>query len=362
MKKFHRQFLLVFLLSMISMDVWAAKDAHYYLKEASKYYNSKDYHNAEKAFEQVLKMRVSLHQEFYYYYGKTLFQNRRYKEAAKQLDNFTKTVSNDNRFYTDAKKLLTQSQQKMAAQQEKQSKQKKSKAPVKLSAIPEMVKIPTGKFLMGSQHGSPDQLPTHRVTIDQPFAIGKYEVTFDQYDRFAQATKRKKPNDYGWGRGNRPVINVSYYDAVAYAEWLSEKTGRKFRLPTETEWEYVARTGFKSQLGFNDLMGLGDANCDECRYFWESAQTKPVGSFDANKYGLHDLFGNVWEWTCSVYTRRYNGMEKTCIDEKDLEGKTISVRGGGWNSSGPILRSYVRYNNFPTYLSNEVGFRVLEEL
>lgn len=354
------QSVLLAIVFFASSSVSVAKDARFYLKQASQYYNQENYPAAEKAFKHLLAMDVSLHSDFYYFYGKTLYYNGKYKQASDNLSSFTETVGSKNKYFADARQLLQKAQKKVAQQSPKKNKPKKK--PLKLSRIPEMVPIPAGKFIMGSNHGSPDQKPPHEMQVKKDFAIGKYEVTFAQYDAFAKATKRKKPDDNGWGRGNRPVINVSLDDAKEYSRWLSNKTGRKFRLPTEMEWEYVARTGFKSQLGFNDLMGLGDANCDGCRYFWESAQTVSVGSFEANKYGIHDLFGNVWEWTCSIYTRRYNGQEQYCVDDNDREGQTMSVRGGSWNTNNRSLRSYVRYNNFPTYMSEEVGFRLMEEL
>lgn len=338
----------------------STQEANYYLTQASKYYNQKNYSQAEKAFQKLLKMKVSLHKDFYYFYGKTLFYNGKYAKSADNLRSYTETASNKSKYQTDAKRLLKRTEKALAKQQPKKNRQKKQS--LKLSDIPEMVAIPAGSFVMGSNHGSEDQKPPRKVVIKNDYAIGKYEITFAQYDAFARATSRKKPDDSGWGRGNRPVINVSLHNANDYARWLSKKTDRTFRLPTELEWEYAARTGYINQLGFNDLMGLGDANCDGCRYFWESAKTVEVGSFDANKYGVHDLFGNVWEWTCSIYTRRYNGQEEYCANENDLEGKTMAVRGGSWNSFNQTLRSYIRFNNFPTYRGNEQGFRLLEEL
>lgn len=338
----------------------STQKANYYLTQASTYYNQENYPQAEKAFRQLLKMKVSLHKDFYYFYGKTLYHNGKFEKAAANLRSYTETVSKKGRYQTDAKRLLKRAEKQLV--QKQPQKTKKKKPVLKFPNIPEMMIIPVGSFVMGSSHGSADQKPPHKVVIKKSFAIGKYEVTFAQYDVFAKATSRKKPDDSGWGRGNRPVINVSLHNANEYARWLTKKTNRRFRLPTELEWEYVARTGFKSQLGFNDLMGLGDANCDGCRYFWESAKTVEVGSFDANKYGVHDLFGNVWEWTCSIYTRGYNGQEEYCANENDLEGKTMAVRGGSWNSFRQILRSYTRFNNFPTYRGNEQGFRLVEEL
>ncbi|MCP3849333.1 MAG: SUMF1/EgtB/PvdO family nonheme iron enzyme [Gammaproteobacteria bacterium] len=352
---------LVFFLASMSV----AKDANYYLKKASTAYHQENYPKAEKAFRQLLKMDVKLHKDFYFFYGKTLYMNGDYKKAEHNLNAYTETVGKKSQYYNDARHLLVRSKKELAKQNSKAKHKPKKKVSRKKnlrSYLPEMVTIPKGSFMMGSNHGSPDQNPPHRIKIKSAFAIGKYEVTFAQYDVFVKATKGRKPDDLGWGRGNRPVIKVTLQEAKDYASWLSKKTNRTFRLPTEAEWEYVTRTGFKNQLGFNDLIGLGDANCDGCRYFWESAKTVEVGEFEANKYGVHDLFGNVWEWTCSVYTKRYNGLEKSCADSSDLEGETIAVRGGGWNSFSETLKSYVRYNNFPTYRGKDLGFRVVEEL
>lgn len=366
MLKIIKSILLAGSFFLLAASASAAKDANDYLKKASQSYNQEDYREAEKAFRQLLKMKVSLHGDFYYFYGKTLYHNGKYKKAAQNLSTFTTTVGNKSKYYSDARRVLMRTEKKLAElklAERGTAKPDKKKQVGKHSRIPEMVKIPAGSFIMGAIHGLADQKPPHKMTLKNDFAMGKYEVTFAQYDAFAKAAKKKRPDDLGWGRGNRPVINVSLQNAKDYAVWLSKKNNRTFRLPTESEWEYVARTGFKRQFGFNDLTGLGDANCDGCRYFWESAKTIEVGSFESNKYGIHDLFGNVWEWTCSMYTPGgYNGAEKFCVDKNDLDGKTIAVRGGGWNTFSETLRSYIRYNNFPTYAGSELGFRLVEEL
>ena len=359
--RFITVFLAIFLL-IFSNFLWAARDARFYLNQASQFYNQGDYKQAEQAFARLIQMQVKLHNDFYYFYGKTLYNNGHYSQAEQYLSKFLKKVDSDNRYYSDARYLLSKSRKNKQHQVSRKDTQDISTKQLKLSLIPDMVKIPAGSFIMGSNHGSPDQKPPHKITFNQDFAIGKYEVTFAQYDAYARSTGQGLPDDNGWGRGNRPVINVSMYDAKTYAQWLSKKTGRKFRLPTEAEWEYVARTGIKGQLGFNDIVGLGDANCDGCRYFWESAQTVEVGSYDPNKYGIYDIFGNVWEWTCSLYTRRYDGKEQYCADDDELEGETVVVRGGSWDTAKQILRAYVRLNNFPTYTSNKVGFRLVEDI
>src|SRR5919106_5183579 len=153
---------------------------------------------------------------------------------------------------------------------------------------PEMVVIPQGEFRMGDIQGSgsADERPVHMVHIPRPFAMGRYAIIFDEYDLFAQATGREQPADKGWGRGRRPVINVSWKEAVAYAAWLSEQTGKRYRLPTEAEWEYAARAGTETAYWWGNEIGTNRANCDGCGSPWGGQQTAPVGSFQPNPWGL----------------------------------------------------------------------------
>jgi formylglycine-generating enzyme required for sulfatase activity len=177
--------------------------------------------------------------------------------------------------------------------------------------IPEMVKIPDGSFRMGG----------NTVSM-KSFYMGKYEITFAEYDQFAEATGRNKPDDEGWGRGNRPVIHVSMLDATAYAEWLSQQTGQTYRLPTAPEWEYA-------NYGKDECCeGLAEGK-DHWKY------TSPVGSFAANPFGLYDTVGNVWEWTCSEYTDKYNDKEKQC----PTSASRFVLRGGSWSIGPRYLRS-----------------------
>src|SRR5262245_42158522 len=155
--------------------------------------------------------------------------------------------------------------------------------------MPEMLVVPGGSFKMGDVQGGGDpevEVPVHTVRIQKPFAIGRYEVTFDEYDQFAKARNRKLPDDEGWGRGPRPVINVSWDDAAAYAKWLSEQTGNRYRLPTEAEWEYAARAGTETNYWWGNNLIKGMANCDGCGSQWDGKQTGPVGSFKPNAFGL----------------------------------------------------------------------------
>jgi formylglycine-generating enzyme required for sulfatase activity len=195
-----------------------------------------------------------------------------------------------------------------------------------------MVIIPAGSFRMGDIRGTgdSDEQPVHTVTV-KSFAMGRYQVTFAEYDCFVEQTGREKPSDSGWGRGNRPVINVSWDDAVAYAEWLSQVTGDQYRLPTEAEWEYAARAGTETDYWWGNEIGKNRANCDGCGSQWDNKSTAPVGSFVDNPFGLCDTVGNVWEWTCSEYEEKYNGKELECIGKNRAnDGGLRVIRGGAW--------------------------------
>jgi len=223
---------------------------------------------------------------------------------------------------------------------------------------PEMVWIPAGSFRMGDLQGGggSDEKPIHRVSVGR-FAMGRYEVTFAEYDRFAEATGREKPSDRGWGRGNRPVINVSWYDATAYAKWLSEQTGKQYRLPTEAEWEYAARAGTETKYWWGNSIGSNKANCyrNYCGDRFE--YTAPVGSFAANSFGLYDTVGNVWEWTCSESENKYKGKEQRCAKNVNKNNR-LSLRGGSWSYDATRMRSANRYVGRPTNRSDYVGLRL----
>jgi len=229
---------------------------------------------------------------------------------------------------------------------------------------PEMVVVPAGSFTMGSPASEPgrdvDESPQHSVTIAKPFAVAKFELTFDEWDACVAdgGCNAYKPGDQGWGRGRRPVINVSWDNATVYVAWLSRKTGKAYRLLTEAEWEYAARAGSTTAYYWGDKLGKGNANCNGCGSKWDNAQTSPVGSFAANAFGLYDMAGNVWQWVQDCYHDNYNSASPDGLawTSEDCSGRV--VRGGSWISYPQLLRSAGRFRNTPNDRGNLLGFRV----
>ena len=235
---------------------------------------------------------------------------------------------------------------------------------VSIHVLPDMMPVPGGTFQMGDVEKLGDvwRNPVHSVTI-KPFFMGKYEVTFDEYDAFAIATGRRLPEDQGWGRGRRPVMNVSWDEAKAYAEWLSKETGNHYRLPTESEWEYAARSGDKQQAWAGTSK---EADLNIYAVFAEnsSGRTREVGTnVVPNEFGLNDLSGNVWEWVedCghSTYERAPgDGSAWLGSDEGDC-GRRV-LRGGSWNLLPEDLRASDRLRNSTDIRNYLLGFRLVQ--
>jgi len=233
---------------------------------------------------------------------------------------------------------------------------------------PEMVVVPAGDFMMGSPpnevgHDS-DEGPQHKVVFARPFAVSKFEVTFDDWDAcVAYGDCDPHVSDSGWGRGPQPVINVSWGDAKRFVAWLSMVTGRTYRLLTEAEWEYAARAGTTTAYFWGDEIGKDNANCSRCGSRWDDRQTAPVGSFPANAFVLHDMHGNVWEWAedCIHYT--YKGAPtdgSAWIAGGDCSRRV--VRGGSWDHDPWYLRSAERGGYASGDRYDHLGFRVARTL
>ena len=234
---------------------------------------------------------------------------------------------------------------------------------------PEMVVLPAGSFQMGSPSGETgrysDEGPVRTVNISQRIAMGRYEVTFADYDRFVLAAGRVRPGDEGWGRGSRPVINVNWNEAKAYATWLSAQTGKTYRLPSEAEWEYAARAGTRTRYSWGDAIGRNRANCRGCGSQWDDRQTAPVGSFAANPFGLFDMHGNVWEWVEDCWhTNYYEGAPTDGSAWTSGCGSDVRavVRDGSWSYFPQGLRAANRYWYGPSYRYFNIGFRLVQDL
>lgn len=241
---------------------------------------------------------------------------------------------------------------------------------------PEMVQLPTGEFQMGSPANESGRYNDERirtVQIAAPFAIGKYEITFEEYDKFAQATGKPLPEDRGWGRGSRPVIHVDWNSAVAYTAWLSKQTGQHYRLPTEAEWEYAVRAGTTTSRYWGDnpdqgcaYANAGDLDGKQTFPGWNAMQcydghiyTAPVGSYRSNEFGLHDMAGNVLEWTCTRYDKDGKTPAQSC-QEPDSSQEMV-VRGGSWSDDPRNVRSAERHRSRVDFHDYFLGFRVVRE-
>ena len=242
---------------------------------------------------------------------------------------------------------------------------------------PEMVVIPSGRFRMGdlSGEGSDNEQPVHEVVIARPFALSKYEITFEDYDKF---TYPNKVDDQSWGRGRRPVLNVSWDDANEYAAWLSAQTGKRYRLPTEAEWEYAARAGSTTKYHF------GNDESQLCRYANHldisvpdehlilnrnetcsdgvGERTAVVGSYQPNNFGLYDMYGNVIEWVQDCWNVGYVGAPTDGSAWTSGECSRRVLRGGSWNDGPRNLRSADRIWDPRSTRTNFLGFRLAQDL
>ena len=238
---------------------------------------------------------------------------------------------------------------------------------------PEMVEIPSGSFNMGSSNlevgHQNDEAPQHRVNV-KAFALGKYEVTMGQFAAFIHEAGLDDDNDCyaGHGKGNwrnpgfpqsdnQPVVCVNWNEAQAYAQWLSKKTGKQYRLPSEAEWEYAARAGTTTAHYWGNDIGHGNANCDGCGSRWDDKQTAPAGSFAPNAFGLYDMLGNAWEWVDDSYHESYNGAPANGSAWDDDSEKRV-LRGGSWFNLSQATRSASRDRHDTAYRDSSGGFRL----
>ena len=239
---------------------------------------------------------------------------------------------------------------------------------------PELMVVPAGTFRMGSppheEGRDSDEGPVHEVRIGEPFAVGVYEVTFSEWEACVNGGEcgGHRPSDRGWGRGNRPVINVSWTDAQSYVSWLSRTTGQTYRLLSESEWEYVARAGTTTPFHFGSTISTDQANYDG-NYTYGSGRkgryrrkTVPVGSFAANRFGLYDVHGNAWEWVEDCWNASYHGAPRDGSDRERGGCSKRVLRGGSWYDASRGLRSADRSRYSAGYRGSNLGFRIARTL
>jgi formylglycine-generating enzyme required for sulfatase activity len=237
------------------------------------------------------------------------------------------------------------------------------------------VAIAAGSFEMGARNLSAAERPVHRVNIARPFALGRYEVTFAEWDACVAdgGCNGFRPADHGWGRGDRPVIGVSWMDAVAYAKWLSAKTGQHYRLPTEAEWEYAVRGGDRplktaaagaagTAYWWGDSPGRGRANCAGCGSPFDGKQTAPVDAFEPNPIGLYNMYGNAAEWVADCWTASYAGAptDGGAVDRPQCAERVL--RGGAFNQDTSYANSASRFKYDATVRYYAHGFRIARDM
>ena len=234
---------------------------------------------------------------------------------------------------------------------------------------PELIVIPAGIFIMGLNGKSKKSKPAHRVNINKPFALGRYEVTWAEW----QACKDAKgcisggDHDHGWGKKGRPVINVSFVDAKQYLGWISNKTGEIYRLPSEAEWEYADRGGTTTLWWWGEKVGRNHANCKDCKSKWSDGGTlphgsAPVGSFKPNPFGLYDTTANLFEWVEDCWNPSHRGAPSDGSARKEGNCRYRVIRGGSFYYYSKVGRAAYRAKNPPGVKSYWLGFRVLREL
>jgi formylglycine-generating enzyme required for sulfatase activity len=228
---------------------------------------------------------------------------------------------------------------------------------------PELVAIPPGRFVMGRGARRASEGPERPVTLERPFALGRYEVTFDEWQACVDAGGcARMPDDHTWGRGRHPVINVTFDDGLTYLRWLSARTGFVYRLPSEAEWDYANRAGTATTFWWGDAAAVNRANCRDCGSPRSGAGTAPVGSFAANAFGVYDTSGNVWEWVADCWSDTVADVPAGGQVRPNGSCRDRVIRGGAWYFISGTVRAAARAKNDARAHSYTIGFRVARDL
>lgn len=205
--------------------------------------------------------------------------------------------------------------------------------------------------------------PAHLVTLDSPFAIGKYEVTVAEWNACVEAGACQRVAEYVSPRPRAPVRDVSWDEAQQYVKWLSTVSGKPYRLPSEAEWEYAARGGTTTRYWWGDKMAPGKANCQGCGPPWRIDEPADAGSFAPNPYGLYDMSGSVWEWVQDCWHNSYSQSPGDAVAWEDQPNcSTRVVRGGSWRESPAFMATSTRSSDDAGAHHSQNGFRVARDV
>ena len=357
-------------------DLAPAIQADLYLVQTEDYIKQQDYAAAQEAMGKILELQkehdLQIPVEFHFKYAQVLELAQQYEAAVAAVTHYLEVAGRGGAHYREALTLLHTASQSA----------ERANPAAEVARNMKMVVVPAGSYLMGSpssEAGRRDaEGPQHRVTIRDSFAVGAYEVTFEEWDACVSAggCGGYAPDDEGWGRGRRPVINVSWEDAQRFVAWLRTGTGEPYRLLSEAEWEYVARAESRTARYW------GESSSAQCQYAngadqtakrhrsdWTVAscddghfQTAPVATFNPNMYGLYDVLGNVWEWVEDCWNGSYQGApsDGSAWERGDCSRRV--VRGGSWSNGPRDLRSANRIRDETGLRDDDVGFRVARTL
>ena len=226
-----------------------------------------------------------------------------------------------------------------------------------------MILIPEGKYMMGDINatGYDNEKPAHKVILSA-FLMQKKEVTTAQYLAYLRSAKRPIPKALLTAPADTPVSKVNWQEAQRFTQWLSQKTGLVFSLPSEAQWEYAARAGGMSDYSWGDVIGSNNAVCDGCGSKWDSVSSAPVGSFPANAYGLNDMHGNVWEWTQDCWHDNYDNAPDNGSAWNQGKCRKKVLRGGSWTNEKENLRTSTRFRGFSIKRDQDIGFRIVQKI
>jgi formylglycine-generating enzyme required for sulfatase activity len=230
------------------------------------------------------------------------------------------------------------------------------------SACPVMVALYPGSFSMGSNNSDPSERPAHRVSIKNPYALGKFEVTVEQWNACVQGGACPSVPSAADAAGNLPMRDVSWDEAQLYLKWLGSVSGRTYRLPTEAEWEYAARGGTSTRYWWGEQMKDGNASCKDCGQPWNADAPPPVGSFIANPFGFFDMNGSVWEWVSDCWHSSYKGAPADGSAWATPTCPSRVIRGGSWKEDGSYMLSTTRFKYDASVRQSQNGFRVARDL